>query len=64
MPFRQVLERTVCVTVAKDGKHVKTLMDVCEMRQFSMQELNFAAKLLNLKVRPERDPCWQSSFRA
>lgn len=46
----QVLERTVCVTLTKDGNHVTTLMDVCEMRQFSMQELNLIAATLQMDV--------------
>jgi len=46
----QVLERTVTVTKTKEGKPVRTLMDVCEMRQFSMQELYLLARMLDLEV--------------
>lgn len=62
----QVLERTVCVTVTKDGQHERTMMEVSDMRQFSMQELLLIAQLAGLEVRPRpalpsrndcRQPC-------
>lgn len=46
----QVLERTICATVTKDDKHVRTLMEISDMRQFSMQELLLLAELAGLEV--------------
>jgi hypothetical protein len=61
----QVLERTICATVTKDDKHVRTLMEISDMRQFSMQELLLLAELAGLEVSgPEVRDCLQASRRS
>lgn len=46
----QVLDRSVVVTKVRNGNHVATLLDVVQMRQFSMQELSLFAHHLDLEV--------------
>eukprot|EP00873_Tetraselmis_striata_P036882 jgi/Tetstr1/457146/TSEL_043796.t1 len=46
----QVLERTVCATITADNQHERSMLEVIDMRQFSMQELVLMAQLAGLEV--------------